>query len=128
MVKVLIIEDDKLMVDLEKKFLEKYFNDYNIIDYKIDSESNPIKALGLIKEDPDYDVILLDLMMPELNGLEVRRVIKKEFPHLVVRIVFVSSLSIYAAKKIEKEEGVYVDFILKPFEYDVFSEMIKKFI
>jgi two-component system response regulator PilR (NtrC family) len=82
--------------------------------YKVESSLNGEEALE--KHSPDtYDLILLDLLMPGMNGIEVLKNIKKIDPQAIIIIVtaYASVESAISAMKI----GAF-DYIQKPFKHD----------
>jgi DNA-binding NtrC family response regulator len=84
--------------------------------FEVESSLNGEEALE--KHAPDtYDLILLDLLMPGMNGIEVLKRIKKIDPQAVIIIVtaFASVESAISAMKI----GAF-DYIQKPFKHDEF--------
>lgn len=100
---ILIIEDDKNIAELERDYLEA--NGYEV-DTKLNGESGLEAALK-----QNYNLILLDLMLPGMDGFEICRCIRREkdIPILMV-----------SAKKedIDKIRGFGIgadDYIVKPF-------------
>ncbi|MEH7453764.1 response regulator transcription factor [Gottfriedia acidiceleris] len=103
MKKVLIIEDDQSIALLQRDYLE-------INDFEVEIESNGKSGLqkALSKE---YDLIILDLLLPELNGFEICKKIResKDMPILIVSA---------KTEDIDKIRGFGLgadDFIVKPF-------------
>ncbi|HJT83757.1 MAG TPA: response regulator [Nitrososphaeraceae archaeon] len=66
--RILIIDDNNDINNLFTIFLENY-------GYKVDSYTNPIDALYYFKKD-EYDLILLDLKMPQLDGVAMFNALK----------------------------------------------------
>jgi DNA-binding response OmpR family regulator len=103
MKKILIIEDDKSIAELERDYLE-------IENFEVDIEKTGTEGCKKALK-TDYDLIILDLMLPGLNGFDICKKIReeKEIPVLMV-----------SAKKedIDKIRGLGLgadDFITKPF-------------
>ncbi|GAA0180753.1 response regulator transcription factor [Clostridium sediminicola] len=101
--KILIIEDDVSIGELERDYLE-------INGYKVDIEHTGLKGLETALEN-QYSLIILDLMLPEIDGFEICKRIRKnkDIPILLV-----------SAKKedIDKIRGLGLgadDYITKPF-------------
>ena len=101
--KILVVEDEKNIAELERDYLEA--NGYTV-EMEFDGKSGLDKALG-----SDYDLVILDVMLPGIDGFEVCRQIRKhkECPVLMV-----------SAKKdeIDKIRGLGLgadDYITKPF-------------
>lgn len=67
---ILIIEDDKNIAELERDYLEA--NGYEV-DTKLNGESGLEAALK-----QNYNLILLDLMLPGMDGFEICRCIRRE--------------------------------------------------
>ena len=102
--KILIVEDDPDICDL----IEIHLND---IGYDLDRASDGEAGMAKIKQD-DYELIILDLMLPKLGGLEVckqTREINKQIP-----IVMLTSKSEELDKVLGLELGAD-DYITKPF-------------
>ena len=104
--KVLIVDDDEDIAELISLILKKEQIDSKIIN-------NPLTALDFIKShDFDYDLILLDIMMPDLSGTELCSKIRD----LVnIPIIFVSAKSEMIDKIVGYEIGGD-DYITKPFD------------
>ena len=103
MSKILIIEDELEIADLEKDYLE--LSDFSV-DIELDGESGLIAAL-----EKDYDLVILDLMLPGIDGFEICKKIRedKNIPVIIV-----------SAKKddIDKIRGLGLgadDYLTKPF-------------
>jgi DNA-binding response OmpR family regulator len=102
--KVLIIEDDKDITDLVQIHLRDL--GYSL-DKAFDGESGLAKALS-----NDYDLVLLDLMLPKLEGLEVCKRIRAQDKALP--IIMLTSRSEEMDKILGLELGAD-DYIIKPF-------------
>lgn len=103
MSKILIIEDEEAIADLEKDYLE-------LSDFEVDVKNTGNEGLELAMEG-DYDLIVLDLMLPGMDGFEVCKRIREEKN---IPIIMVS------AKKddIDKIRGLGLgadDYMTKPF-------------
>ena len=103
MKKILIIEDEISIAELEKDYLE-------LSNFEVEIEENGRKGLARALEE-DFDLFILDLMLPDMDGFEICREIrdKKNVPILMV-----------SAKKddIDKIRGLGLgadDYITKPF-------------
>jgi len=68
--RVLIIDDDKDVGNLFKIYLEKSG------EYQIDAYTDPVDALYYFKKDL-YDLVLLDLKMPQIDGISMYQQLKK---------------------------------------------------
>lgn len=68
--KILIIEDEEAIADLEKDYLE-------LSDFEVEIEHTGNKGLQKALE-KDFDLVILDLMLPEMDGFEVCRKIREE--------------------------------------------------
>ena len=66
---ILIIDDDNKLTDLLKDYLEKY-------NYTTKSFDNPVNALKHLKNNL-YDLIILDFMLPEMDGFETLKELRK---------------------------------------------------
>ena len=78
MSRILIIEDELSIAELERDYLE-------LNDFEVEIETNGAKGLDKALEN-DYSLILLDLMLPDLDGFEICRQIreKKDIPIIMV--------------------------------------------
>ncbi|RZJ51093.1 MAG: response regulator transcription factor [Chryseobacterium sp.] len=79
---------------------------------------SPLIAQDFIVKNEVVDIIFLDVEMPEMNGVELAKLIK----HKTRKIVFVTAHTRYAYNSIELE----TDFLLKPFAFARFNNLIDK--
>ncbi len=105
---ILIVDDDLITQELFKGLLEK--QDYN----KIQVSSSGEQALELIKDDPP-DLILLDILMPGIEGYEVCEKIKADNTTAHIPIIMVTGGAVQADEAIQKSFNAgAIDFITKP--------------
>ena len=121
MIKLLIIEDSEETVDLIRLILSNE-NDIRIFD------ANTIKdGMGLIKKDA-FDIILLDLSLPDGNGTYVCEQVRK-FPELYGRPFIVALTADTSQESVNKNlELGCDDYIKKPFDTEELLIRLKKFI
>ena len=106
MAKVLIVDDDKDISELVSLVLEEEQIESDIIN-------NPLDALKLLENGSgEYDLILLDIMMPELSGTELCLKIRDKID---VPIIFLSAKKETVDRMLGYEIGGD-DYITKPFE------------
>ncbi len=105
--KILVADDEEIMRDVLGALLASE-------NYRVDLAQNGTQALDMIR-DKEYSVVLLDLMMPDLDGLQVLEELKK-LESSPVAVVLTAFGSIEKAVKATKL-GAF-DFITKPFKND----------
>ena len=102
--KVLIIEDDKILSDTIKQCIEKKFNTEQAFD--------GYEGYMFAKENI-YDVIILDLMMPEMNGNEVLTKLRNNG---IITPVLVLTAKDSIQDKVKSLHDGADDYLVKPFE------------
>ncbi len=74
--KILIIDDEKGIRELLREFLRlNGFETYSI--------NNGISALNLLKKE-HFDIIITDYSMPEMNGIELTKIVKSRYSHVLI--------------------------------------------
>src|SRR3989344_447167 len=81
---ILVVEDEEYIRDLYKRQLE-------IAGYAVDVAINGKQALDMIAKTP-YEVILLDVMMPELTGIDVLKKIDLKKNNPTLKVVMLTNL------------------------------------
>ncbi len=80
--RVLIVDNEPLIVRAVGRLLSG--------DHDIDSASNGLEGLSRLKYEGPFDVVVCDLMMPEMNGMELYRKVQEELPLMASRFVFLT--------------------------------------
>lgn len=115
MAKVLVIDDEKIIRERMKKLLE-------LDDYETISAENGQKGLEIFKNEKP-DIVLLDIKMPGMDGIEVLKKIKEETTDAQV-IIMTGHGGVETATQAIKE-GAF-GYIQKPVEYDELEIEIKR--
>ena len=105
--RILIIEDEKSLADILSHRLKK---EKYIVDISLDGEDGLYKALM-----DTYDLIILDIMLPGINGIEILKKIKEE--GIKSKIIMLTAKSELEDKLLGFKEGAN-DYIAKPFHID----------
>ncbi|MFO7707899.1 MAG: response regulator [Desulfobacterales bacterium] len=111
-----------LLVDDEKEFVELLGERMSSRGMEVSSTTSAADALK-IAEAQAFDAIVLDLMMPEMDGLEVLKNLKATRPELQV-ILLTGHGTI--EKGVEAMRLGAMDFVEKPADLDTLTEKIKK--
>ena len=117
---IMVVDDSPFASEQIKDIVED--NGYEVIGYAKDGE----EAIELYKE-LKPDIVILDIIMPGLNGLETAEILKKQDP--AVKILMLSSLCDAGTMEEVKSIGVK-HLIPKPLEADVLLaslELVSKF-
>ncbi len=105
MKKIAIIDDEQDILETLERFLKRSEK------FEIETFSNPATAFDMIKKG-QFDLILLDIMMPQMNGMDMLTQIKQTNPN--VKIIMMTAYStvdrVIDANKIGAE-----DYVTKPF-------------
>ena len=103
--KIAIVDDEVPILQM----LENYFSRNE--KYEVSSFSNPLEMLASLKNSV-YDVVLLDIMMPQLDGIETLREIKEV--HEPTRVIMMTAYSSLDKVLSSHKNGAH-SYILKPF-------------
>jgi len=114
--KILIVDDEPVVRHVCQLSLEQEL-------YSILIADNGIKAMELLRSEPDIAIILSDFKMPGMTGFELLNAIKRDFPHMEVIIMtgFATIENAIEAMKL----GAY-DFLLKPLKAEQIRLVINK--
>lgn len=107
---ILIVDDTPTNLDLLAKILED--------DYRIKVATHGRTALAIALGDDRPDLILLDVMMPEMDGYEVCRQLKLLSHTKDIPVIFITGRNEADAEKMGLSLGA-MDFIVKPFDLHV---------
>lgn len=105
-IKVLAVDDDMINLKLLKAMLLKVANISEVIEAK-----NGADAIGVLKSRTDIDLVLLDIIMPVMGGIEVLKVIRADDELKGIPVIV---LTTDETKRAEALECGANDFIMKP--------------
>jgi putative two-component system response regulator len=116
-VRVIIIEDNQTTMVLLRQLVSRV--------ERVDAVtfSNPVEAVAKLA-DLEADLVLVDYMMPEMNGVEVIRAIRGLARHRLLPIVMITGESERAARLDAFDAGV-TDFLSKPIEPIEFKARVR---
>jgi len=120
-IKIMIAEDSSVIQNLTSKILQ-------IQNYAIKSVKNGKQVLKSLEKD-DYDLILMDINMPIMNGIECAREIRKlkeKKKNAIPIIAITGNADNYTLEEF-RNAGIN-DFIPKPLNYDFLVDVVKKYI
>ena len=116
--KILIVDDNKLNIRIASNFMKPY-------GFAIDEANSGLEALEKTKIN-SYDLIFLDIMMPEMDGIETLRNLKK-LPNFNVPTIALTADAIEGSKEKCLNEG-FNEYISKPINKQILDDIINKFI
>ena len=117
--KILIVDDEQDIVETLKFILEAH-------NYTCYCAYNGEDGLNMAKEIMP-DLIILDVMMPKINGYKISRLLKYDNKYKNIPIIMVTARSQEQDKLIGEETGVN-EYISKPFELEEILAVVKKYL
>ena len=111
---ILVVEDDKKVAGFIRQGLQQ---ENNAVDVALDGEAGAYHA-----ENFEYDLVILDLMLPRLPGLEVLRRIRARNPQLPVLILTAKS---DLKDRVTGLDSGADDYLIKPFAYAELSARVR---
>jgi CitB family two-component system response regulator MalR len=111
LIHVLIIEDDPMVAEINKTFLMK-IQGFSLVG----SVNNGVDAMSFLKKKSNnVDLILLDVFMPQMDGIAFLEKVKREYNH--IDVIMVTAAQSAKDVKFALSHGV-VDYIIKPFTFE----------
>ncbi len=114
---VLYIEDERPVIDLVREALK-------LAGYKVVGATSGRQGLALMRERKP-DLILLDLMMPDINGWDVYREMKTDEGLIDIPVIVVSAKVPEQGKVIIDDLPPVEDYITKPFDVEQLTRAVK---
>jgi len=118
MFRVLIVEDDPMVLSINQRYLQK------IPNFMVAGTADSYEHAIQLTSQYFYDLILVDIHLKSGNGLDLLKTWRKrEYP---AEIIMITAASQQEALRISKHYGV-TDYILKPFQFKRFKQSIELF-
>lgn len=116
---IAIVEDDLAQIDNLTKMIKSYKKEkgleLNVVSF--------LKPLTFLYGNQNFDIVFLDIGMPEISGMEIATELRKN--DNIVQIVFVTNMVQYAVRGYSVDA---IDFIVKPVEYLRFQQVMERVI
>lgn len=116
--KVLIVDDNKLNVKVARRVTDAL----NI--KKVDECYNGSECINMVASSNDYDLILMDIMMPVMNGEEALKKLR-EIDGFNTPVIALTADAVAGSKEKYIKEG-FADYLAKPFNKDGLKEKLDK--
>lgn len=108
-IRIAICDDEKEAADLFRQNLARYTAEHGV-DFTVSHFCNAITFLENYK--PVYDIVFMDIKMPDMDGLTAAKHLRKLDPSVI--LIFLTNLAQYAVNGYEVNA---LDFIIKPISY-----------
>lgn len=115
--KILVVDDNKLNIKVARRALQNF-------EFEIDEAEDGQVCLDKINAGNEYDLILMDIMMPNMSGEETIKKLK-ENKNFNTPIIALTADALSGAKEKYMKEG-FADYIAKPFSRDQIKEKLDK--
>lgn len=119
MINVLIVEDDPMVMQINKRYTE-LVNGFNVVGCVTREE----EILEFINK-THIDLIILDVYLPEKNGLEILKNLRQN-------LCTVDVIMVTAANTVDKVKKAFaygvIDYLVKPFEFERFQQALNKYL
>jgi CheY-like chemotaxis protein len=119
MYRVLLVDDTAIIRMMIAEFLER--SGHTVIQL-----DNALDAVELLKTDEVFDIIVSDIEMPNLNGIDFGKIVKRD--HANIPIIFISGRTLSDIFDIYGISGIVEEynFLEKPFTQDELDHLITK--
>ncbi len=123
MYKVLIVEDDPMVAMINEQYVCR--NKNFCVQKTCRNGQEALEYLEAAKGDDKIDLVIMDVFMPLMNGVETLKIIREK--KLNCEVIMVTAANDPATLEETLHLGV-IDFLIKPFAYERFQVALEKFI
>ena len=116
---ILIVDDNELNLKVASRLLSKY-------KFKIETLNNAKECINRVKMEKHYDMIFLDHMMPEMDGIEAIHILRKLEGYTLPPIVALTANAITGMKEMYISEG-FDEYLSKPINIMELNKLINKY-
>lgn len=117
-INVLIVEDDPMVMDIHKRFIS------TVEGFKVVGEANNGSDALIILEEKDIDLVILDIFMPKLDGIETLKKIRESESDVDVILITAAQEGNIIKEVIRF--GAF-DYIIKPFKFERFKAALDSY-
>lgn len=114
--KVLLVDDDRL----NNRILKRLLKIYNI---ELDTCERGIECIDKINNGEQYDLILMDIMMPDINGVDTLKKLKSN-KHFNTKVIALTADALSTSRNKYLKAG-FTDYLSKPFKKEELEEKLK---
>lgn len=114
--KVLLVDDDRL----NNRILKRLLKIYNI---ELDTCERGIECIDKINNGEQYDLILMDIMMPDINGVDTLKKLKSN-KHFNTKVIALTADALSTSRNKYLKAG-FTDYLAKPFKKEELEEKLK---
>jgi DNA-binding response OmpR family regulator len=114
--KVLVVDDDPVVIRLVKELLKAQ-------GFLVETAKDGIDAMLMVQNNKP-DLIILDIMMPELNGYDVLKTLKFNEDYKKIPIILLTSREQELDKRISQMMGI--DYLQKPLDREIFLNKVQQ--
>ena len=115
--RIMVVDDNKLNLRVADKLLRTYNFDVTLVE-------SGLSCIELLKKKQHFDLILLDHMMPDLNGIETIRIIKKMDDYKSLPIIVMTANAVSEVKELYIKEG-FSGYLSKPIDSKKLNGLIE---
>ena len=117
--KILIVDDNKLNIKVASRILQRY-------NFNIDTAESGKECINKVKSGEKYDMIFMDHMMPELDGIKTLHIIKRIEDFKCPPVVVLTANAIAGMKDMYLNEG-FDEYLSKPINIEELNKVINKY-
>lgn len=117
--RVLIVDDNELNINAFKRQLLKY-------KFQIETTTSGIECINKIKNDEKFNIIFIDDIMPEVDGIETMKALKQLKGYYIPPMVVITANAIVGMKEEYLNQG-FDDFLSKPINKHELDKLLKRF-
>ena len=116
-IRILLVDDEAGVLDLVRTTLET-------CGYTIDTAASSQEAMAKVRAN-EYTMVILDLLLPDMNGFLLSQEIRRVRPGLGNRILFISGI-LFGQSTVEQLGTIGAGFLSKPFQLRALIEAVDK--
>ncbi|MDD7403276.1 MAG: LytTR family DNA-binding domain-containing protein [Butyribacter sp.] len=121
MIRIAVCDDDMKTCNLLEEYIAKICDDMDV-KLELHIYDNSTELCECVQKGQKYEVLFLDIEMPNRNGIEVGSYLRKNCGDDSIQIVYISGSESYAMKLFETHP---VNFLIKPLAYEAVEETLK---